>query len=99
MRMQPLVMSLLAAFTLGAVAMAGPTSVEVDVAVYTATPSGIMAAIAVQREGRSVVIIEPSRWVGGVLGAGLKPIQDCPNFNATGGLTRTLLKSLGQSGG
>jgi hypothetical protein len=80
-------------------ALATPKTVEVDVAVYTATPSGILAAIAVKREGRSVVIVEPSRWVGGVLGAGLKPMQDCPNFNATGGMTRTLLKSLGASGG
>jgi hypothetical protein len=73
--------------------------VEVDVAIYAATPSGIQAAIAVQREGRTAVIIEPSRWVGGVLGAGLKPMQDCPNYSAVGGATRPLLKSLGASGG
>ena len=65
-----------------------PQSIEVDVCVYTATPSGILAAIAVKREGRSVVIVEPSRWVGGMLGAGLKPWQDCPNYTATGGMTR-----------
>lgn len=69
--------------------------ISADVCVYTATPSGILAAVAVQREGRSVVIVEPSRWVGGMLGAGLKPMQDCPNFEATGGLTRRLLKELG----
>ena len=70
---------------------------EVDVCVYGATPSGIMAATAVKRAGRTVVIIEPSRWVGGILGAGIKPLEDCPNPAATGGLTKPLLTSLGGS--
>ncbi|MCB1229850.1 MAG: FAD-dependent oxidoreductase [Verrucomicrobiae bacterium] len=71
--------------------------IHADVCVYTATPSGILAAIAVKREGRSVVIVEPSRWVGGMLGAGLKPLQDCPNYNATGGMTHELLPKLGEN--
>ncbi len=84
---------------LGAVVLAVPAggeTVEADVCVYAATPSGILAAVAVRREGRSVVVVEPSRWVGGVLGAGLKPMQDCPNYNATGGMTHELLRTLGQ---
>lgn len=76
-------------------ARAEAESVDADVCVYAATPSGILAAVAVRREGRSVVVVEPSRWVGGVLGAGLKPMQDCPNYQATGGLTRELLRTLG----
>ena len=80
------------------VAAAEPVTVDTEVCVYTATPSGILAAMAVKREGRSVVIVEPSRWVGGMLGAGLKPAQDCPNYAATGGMTRDLLKSLGRMG-
>lgn len=79
----------------GASAAEAPVRVEADVCVYAATPSGILAAVAVRREGRSVVIVEPSRWVGGMLGAGLKPLQDCPNYEATGGMTRRLLKELG----
>ncbi|MGM0490792.1 MAG: FAD-dependent oxidoreductase [Planctomycetota bacterium] len=74
---------------------AEPKQLNADVCVYGATPSGILAAVAVRRGGSSVVIVEPSRWVGGILGAGLKPTQDCPNINATGGLTRTLLGTLG----
>lgn len=77
-------------------AQTAPQQITADVCVYTATPSGILAAIAVQREGRSVVIVEPSRWVGGMLGAGLKPLQDCPNYAATGGMTRELLPALGR---
>src|SRR5690606_30733064 len=49
----------------------------------------------VKREGKSVMIVEPGKWVGGILGAGLKPIQDMPNYEAVGGTTRDLLKKLG----
>lgn len=99
MRMLKLLTTIWAVALIAPHAYAQPKSIEVDVAVYGATPSGILAAIAVRREGRSVAIIEPSRWVGGVLGAGLKPMQDCPNYNATGGMTRKLLKPLGELGG
>lgn len=78
------------------VAKAEPQAKTVDVCVVGATPSGILAAVAVRQGGRTVVIVEPSRWVGGMLGAGLKPTQDCPNIHATGGLTRQLLTTLGQ---
>lgn len=70
-------------------------SINTEVCIYGATPSGILAAIAVKEEGRSVIIVEPSKWVGGILGAGLKPIQDCPNFEAVGGNTREIMKVLG----
>lgn len=69
--------------------------IEADVCIYGATASGILAALAVKREGKSVVIIEPSRWVGGILGAGIKPEQDCPNINAVGGMSRGLVDTLG----
>jgi hypothetical protein len=68
-----------------------------EVCVYGATPSGIYAAIAAAREGRRVVLIEPSCWVGGMLGAGIKPGQDCPLPAAVGGLMREGLASLGKS--
>ncbi|PQO37333.1 FAD-dependent oxidoreductase [Bremerella cremea] len=76
--------------------LAQSKQIETEVCVYGATPAGILAAIAVKRAGHQVVIVEPSRWVGGMLGAGLKPMQDCPNHNATGGMTKHLLLSLGQ---
>lgn len=70
-------------------------TLDYDVCVYAATPSGILAALALKRAGKSVIIVEPSKWVGGILGAGIKPIQDCPNFDAVGGQTRELMKKLG----
>lgn len=91
------------ALALAVLLAAGATShaetIETDVCVYTATPSGILAAIAVKKAGKEVVVVEPSRWVGGMLGAGLKPMQDCPNYNATGGMTKPLLTSLGHGPG
>src|SRR5688500_14887808 len=60
---------------------------KVDVCIYGATPAGIVAAVAAKQEGCTVLIIEPSRWLGGILGAGLKPMQDCPEPAAVGGLT------------
>ena len=67
-----------------------------DVCVYGATPAGIVAAVAASQEGRSVILIESSRWLGGILGAGLKPTQDCPEPRAVGGLTKTVIFQLGE---
>lgn len=71
------------------------SSRQTDVLIYGATPSGIMAAITVKKAGYDVIIVEQSRWVGGILGAGLKPVQDMPNYEAVGGTTRELMLKLG----
>lgn len=42
-----------------------------DVIVYSATPGGISAAIAASREGSSVILLEPTRHVGGMSTSGL----------------------------
>lgn len=68
---------------------------SVDICIYGATPAGITAALAAAKEHKKVLIIEPTGWPGGILSAGLKPIQDCPNFDAVGGITRQLILSLG----
>ncbi|HBJ82587.1 MAG TPA: protein-xanthan lyase [Verrucomicrobiales bacterium] len=69
---------------------------RVDVCVYGATPSGIVAAVAAKQEGCSVLIVEPGRWVGGILGAGIKPLQDCPVPVAVGGLTTSRVFKMGK---
>jgi hypothetical protein len=69
---------------------------KVDVCVYGATPAGILAAVAAKQEGCSVLVIEPSRWVGGILGAGIKPMQDCAEPKAVGGLTASRVFSIGR---
>lgn len=65
-----------AALTLIApLAMALPASAaddyQVDVCVYGATPAGIMAACAAKSEGKSVLLIEPGRRIGGMTAGGL----------------------------
>lgn len=72
------------------------TSRKVDVCVYGATPGGIVAAVTAHQEGCSVLIVEPSRWVGGILGAGIKPMQDCAAPQAVGGLTTSRVFKLGE---
>ena len=44
---------------------------SVNVVVYGATPGGISAAIAAARGGQSVAILEPTRWIGGMMTGGL----------------------------
>ena len=61
-----------------------------DVCVYGATASGIAAAISVAEQGFSVVVIEPSRWLGGMSGGGLHRI-DWGTKASVGGLALKLL--------
>ncbi len=75
----------------------GQTGQKADVCVYGATPAGIVAAVAAKQEGLTVVLVEPSRWLGGILGAGIKPMQDCPEPRAVGGLTSTKVFKAGNS--
>ena len=55
---------------------------DVDVAVYGGTPAGIAAAIAAGRDGHSVLLIEPYRWIGGLTTNGLSH----PDFRTFEGL-------------
>jgi hypothetical protein len=91
----------LTVLAIGFAALAGGHSsareLQRDVCVYGATPAGINAAIAAKQEGAKVVLIEHSRWVGGILGAGIKPEQDCPIPAAVGGLTKSKIFSFGDN--
>jgi hypothetical protein len=62
-----------------------------DVCVYGGTASGVMAAVAAAREGARVLLIEPSRWLGGMTGGGLTHI-DWGRKEAVGGSTRGILE-------
>lgn len=58
-----------------------------DVVIYGGTSAGIAAAIQVKRMGGSVVVIEPSRRIGGLTTGGLGQ-TDIGNKAAIGGIAR-----------
>jgi hypothetical protein len=58
-----------------------------DVVIYGATPAGLCAAIAAAREGASVTLIEPTRWIGGMVAGGLSA-TDTGRQDTIGGLAR-----------
>ncbi len=66
---------------------ATPPPQKTDVVVYGATPSGIIAAVAVAREGNQVVLLEPSQHLGGMVSGGLGA-TDTGNRGAIGGYSR-----------
>ncbi len=64
-----------------------PMELEADVVVYGATPSGIFAAAAAAREGRSVLLVEPLSNLGGLAGSGFTVSHDTPFRETLGGMT------------
>ncbi len=62
-----------------------------DLCVYGATASGILAAVGAAERGCSVALIEPSRWLGGMIGGGIRIATDCEHPVDVGGWTRRLL--------
>lgn len=77
----------LAASALPSLASAAELS---DVCVYGGTASGVMAAVTVVKQGCSAVIIEPSRWLGGMTGGGLSHV-DWGREKAVGGTALSIL--------
>lgn len=46
-------------------------AIETDLVIYGGTPAGLSAGIVAAREGASVVVIEPTKWIGGMVTGGL----------------------------
>ncbi len=67
------------------VAVAQETTV--DIVVYGGTSGGVTAAIQAKRSGKSVILIEPSRFVGGLTTGGLGA-TDIGNKRCIGGISR-----------
>jgi hypothetical protein len=60
---------------------------EYDVVVYGGTSGGVAAAVQAARLGRSVILIEPGKYLGGLTSGGLGA-TDIGNKAAIGGLAR-----------
>src|SRR3954471_10917897 len=67
---------------------------KVDVCVYGGTAGGVAAAVTVSKEGKSVILIEPGRHLGGMSSGGLGQ-TDFGNKQVIGGLSRQFFKRVG----
>ena len=65
----------------------GMRAAEADLVIYGGTPAGLSAGIVAAREGVSVVVIEPTRWIGGLVTGGLSK-TDVGNAGTVGGFAR-----------
>jgi FAD dependent oxidoreductase len=70
---------------------AEPGQRTADVCVYAGNAAGIVAAATAARSGLRVLVVEPSRWLGGMTGGGLVHI-DWGRPEAAGGSARKLLR-------
>jgi len=65
-----------------------------DIVIYGGTSGGITAAIQAAREGRTAVLIEPTKFLGGLTTGGLGA-TDIGNKKAIGGLSREFYAAVG----
>ena len=68
--------------------------IEADVCVFGATSAGITAAIQTARMGKTVALIEPGKFLGGLTTGGLGA-TDIGNKAALGGISREFYRRLG----
>ena len=72
---------------LGAVIVPSPLQAvneSTDVLIYGATPAGIAAAVAAAKGGQSVMLVEPTARIGGMITNGLS-YADCRSFESLSG--------------
>lgn len=72
---------------LSAVAVVAPAAETFDIVIYGGTSGGVTAAIQSARMGRTAVLIEPTKFLGGLTTGGLGA-TDIGNKRCIGGLSR-----------
>jgi len=72
--------------------------VRAEVCVYGEAAGGAIAAVAAAREGRSVVLINPRRRLGGLSASGLGA-TDAGNIHVIGGIAREVYRRIGKAYG
>ena len=70
-------------------------TINVDVCVYGGTSGGVIAAVAVAKSGKSVILIEQGRHLGGLSSGGLG-MTDIGNKAVIGGISRDFYKRIGK---
>jgi len=68
---------------------------DVDICIYGGTSAGVAAAVTAARRNRSVVILNPSQYIGGMTSGGLG-WTDAGKEHVIGGLSRQFYRDLGQ---
>ncbi len=68
---------------------------ETDICVFGGTSAGIISALQARKMGKSVVIVEPGRFLGGLTTGGLSA-TDIGNKAAIGGLSRDFYHRIAQ---
>jgi hypothetical protein len=66
-----------------------------DICIYGGTAAGVSAAVAAAKLGRSVLLVEPGRHLGGMSSGGLG-FTDSGNKAAVGGLSREFYRRVGK---
>ena len=69
------------------------TQITIDACVNGGTASGILATVALAREGYSVAVIESTQEIGGLLASGFRMAQDVPYPHHLGGMTGEFYKT------
>ncbi len=82
--------------TWGRAQEAPPSSTQqADIVIYGGTSGGVAAAIQAARMGKSVILIEPTKYVGGLTTGGLGA-TDIGNKRAIGGISREFYERIFQ---
>src|SRR6186997_2291887 len=78
--------------------LAAQTVKQVDICVYGGTSAGVIAAYSAKKMGKTVVLIEPGRHLGGLTSGGLG-YTDIGNKYAVTGLARDFYRRVGANYG
>ena len=68
---------------------------KVDICIYGGTSAGVIAAYSAKNLGKSVILIEPGKHIGGMITGGLSA-TDIGNKIAITGLSRDFFRRLGK---
>ena len=69
--------------------------IEVDVCIYGGTAAGVMGAYTAQKQGKTAIVIEPGKRIGGMTSGGLG-YTDIGNKYAITGLARDFYRRIGK---
>lgn len=73
-------------------------TVDADICIYGGTSGGVVAAVQAARMGKSVVLIEPGRHLGGMMAGGLSwtDVGSAERAQLFGGLAREVFERIGK---